>query len=77
MDENFKCPICGGTEHISVPPIETLNDYGPEGLPLIAFSHMDGGTFYPNCSAYVCKKCGHVDIFAPRIIEMLKEPKKD
>ena len=67
MSKSFKCPICGCEKHYQISSVGDVKD-----LSLIGFCSCVLATEgYVECEAhfdaFVCKNCGHVDLFAEDI----------
>lgn len=81
--ENFKCIICGCTKHYEVNVLDSkesqINNatfYPRTLIQCSTRSYGDGATdieFKNEPSAFVCSKCGHVELFAEDLVEEIKQ----
>lgn len=90
--KEFKCPLCGGLEHYRVPFVSGREiDYmghtkeinGGDPISILKFgfgvSGDASGNFFlkEDCAdTYVCAECGHVDLFAKKIVNVLSVKKQ-
>lgn len=88
--KDYKCPICGCTEHYQVPFVKELHGGGDYGYSysvsktLMFNKHKNNvvetyrGIICGECSdgkyttTYLCKGCGHVDLFAEALLKKIK-----
>lgn len=89
MVKEFKCPICGCTEHFVIDGFKrnVAEGYGNQTtykvkIALINYteeSYGEGGTsinFDVNGGIYLCKNCGHVDFFSEGLLETIQKHSK-
>ena len=82
MAETFKCPICGCTEHYQLRTIYDASDYD-ENQPraLMTFVYKPDADNWSRLSlnshfcAYLCQKCGHVELFAKGMVDEINDQK--
>ena len=105
MAIEYKCPICGCTEHYELIGSGTPHEehhveskYNKEGkveihnsrlespksllltkIKLSSYSEASIAEFFVNLNAsvYICKKCGHIDLFNPLLVENIKKEEKE
>ena len=76
MPKKFKCPICGCTEHYNIDSI------GSKSFSLISYSNDLHGDVYGgidisgNFETYICKECGHVQMFSEKLLKQLEKHNK-
>ena len=82
--KKFKCPICGCEEHYQLKALKF--DYGKTfkqdsllDVKLIA-RELEGSinlNVESNAEAYLCKNCGHVELFAEDLLLKIKKEELD
>lgn len=60
-----KCPFCGGTDYTTPNHVAVV-------LVADTFASLTIGPSAP-CAMVVCQKCGHVDLFALGVLNLLPE----
>ena len=76
MGKEFKCPICGCSEHFEI------GATGKDDFNLITYKNELKGEVWGeliingNFNVYLCKKCGHVDLFNTEMVEEINKQNK-
>ena len=76
-EKKFKCPICGCNEHYLVGSVGSSK----EERALLEYHLSTGTQTYVEFSLkgsfkpYICKKCGHVELFAEEMLKSIQDDK--